>query len=69
MKCMHILTNKSFFHRDVSDFRQSIMTRSQEPSALEIAAEQMRLLPNMDSVKQRVSYNSTADSIRMLFTC
>lgn len=38
------------------------MTRSQEPSALEIAAEQMRLLPNMDSIKQRVSFHYLAYS-------
>ncbi|CAD7092899.1 unnamed protein product [Hermetia illucens] len=37
--------------RDMSDFRSSIISRVQEPSALEIAAEQMRLSPSMESEK------------------
>lgn len=41
--------------RDMADYRKTILSRVQEPSALEIAAEQMRLLPNMDSLKQKVS--------------
>lgn len=41
--------------RDMADYRKTILSRVQEPSALEIAAEQMRLLPNMDLAKQRVS--------------
>lgn len=40
--------------RDMADYRKTILSRVQEPSALEIAAEQMRLLPNMDLVKQKV---------------
>lgn len=38
------------------DYRSSILSRVQEPSALEIAAEQMRLWPTMDPSKQRVSF-------------
>lgn len=40
--------------RDMSDFRSSIISRVQEPSALEIAAEQMRLSPSMESEKLQV---------------
>lgn len=36
-----------------AEYRKTIMSRVQEPSALEIAAEQMRLLPTMDAVKQK----------------
>lgn len=42
----------SKYFRDVNDFRQ--LSRVQEPSALEIAAEQMRLLPTMEPNKQKV---------------
>lgn len=43
--------------RDAKDFsllqnRRSILSRVQEPSALEIAAEQMRIWNNIDSEKQ-----------------
>lgn len=41
--------------RDMADYRKTILSRVQEPSALEIAAEQMRLLPNMDLAKQKVT--------------
>lgn len=44
--------------RDMADYRKTILSRVQEPSALEIAAEQMRLLPNMDVLKQKVSLNN-----------
>lgn len=37
------------------EYRSSILSRVQEPSALEIAAEQMRLWPSMDAKKQDVS--------------
>lgn len=37
------------------DYRSSILSRVQEPSALEIAAEQIRLWPTIDSAKQLVS--------------
>lgn len=43
-----------FNPRDMADYRKTIQSRVQEPAALEIAAEQMRLLPNMDLAKQRV---------------
>lgn len=36
------------------DYRSSILSRVQEPSALEIAAEQMRLWPSIDPAKQLV---------------
>lgn len=45
--------------RDMADYRKTILSRVQEPSALEIAAEQMRLLPNMDIIKQKVSETFT----------
>lgn len=35
------------------------MSRAQEPSALEIAAEQMRLLLTMEPNKQKVSLNQS----------
>lgn len=39
--------------RTMMEYRLSSLSRSQEPSALEIAAEQMRLWPNMDGAKQK----------------
>lgn len=37
--------------RDLKEYRASILSRVQEPSALEIAAEQMRLSASIDAVK------------------
>lgn len=48
--------------RDLLDYRSSILSRVQEPSALEIAAEQMRLWPTMSQIQQNelvVSEEST----------
>jgi len=42
---MLLIQNKEFLWKD----RRSGFTRVQEPSALEIAAEQMRILPNLDA--------------------
>lgn len=40
--------------RDLTvEYRKKILSRVQEPSALEIAAEQMRVLPTMDAAKQK----------------
>lgn len=43
------------------EYRQSIMSRVQEPSALEIAAEQMRLLPTIEQTKLK-EYISSEES-------
>lgn len=52
-------------NRDATaDFhRKTILSRVQEPSALEIAAEQMRLLPNMDATLQKEYINSEESTL------
>lgn len=49
------MSNEHF--RDFMDYRSSMLSRVQEPSALEIAAEQMRLWPSIDPAKQLVSFS------------
>lgn len=39
--------------KDLKEYRSSVLSRAQEPSALEIAAEQMRLWPNLEVTKQQ----------------
>lgn len=45
-------SNRKSGNQANSDYRNSIITRAQEPSALEIAAEQMRVWQSLDQAKQ-----------------
>lgn len=49
--------------RDLKDYRASILSRVQEPSALEIAAEQMRLHSSIDPSKLREFINSEESTL------
>lgn len=52
-----------FFYRDLKEYRASILSRVQEPSALEIAAEQMRLSISMDQAKLNEFINSEESTL------
>lgn len=47
----------------MKEYRASILSRVQEPSALEIAAEQMRISPTMDSTKLNEFINSEESTL------
>lgn len=51
------------FYRDLKEYRASILSRVQEPSALEIAAEQMRLSTTMDAAKLNEYVNSEESTL------
>lgn len=55
--------NLFYFCRDLKEYRASILSRVQEPSALEIAAEQMRLSPSMDPAKLNEFINSEESTL------
>lgn len=50
-------------NRDLKEYRASILSRVQEPSALEIAAEQMRLSTTMDPSKLNEFINSEESTL------